>query len=65
MIRRELFRRTLGAIAGAVCAPFVGKAAESRYVIVCDVATGSYSDFVVYTYALTDDGVYRLYMRGR
>jgi hypothetical protein len=28
MIRRSFLTRTLGAIAGAVCAPFVGKAAE-------------------------------------
>ena len=27
MIRRQFIRRTLGVIAGAVCAPFVGKAA--------------------------------------
>ncbi len=26
MLRRAFFTRTLGAIAGAVCAPFVGKA---------------------------------------
>jgi hypothetical protein len=26
MIRRQFIRRTLGVIAGAVCAPFVGKA---------------------------------------
>jgi hypothetical protein len=29
MIRRQFIRRTLGVIAGAVCAPFVGMAAEA------------------------------------
>jgi hypothetical protein len=28
MLRRQFFRSTIGALVGAVCAPFVGKAAE-------------------------------------
>lgn len=57
MIRRQFIRRTLGAIAGAVCAGFVGKAGlTAEYVIGCDVATGEAAGQV--TYMMTRDGLW-------
>jgi hypothetical protein len=41
MIRRSFLTRTLGAIAGAVCAPFVGKAADP---VLCDPDYISFAD---------------------
>jgi hypothetical protein len=39
MIRRSFLTSTLGAIAGAVCAPLLPRPDASKYVIGCDVAT--------------------------
>jgi hypothetical protein len=49
MIRRSFLTRTLGAIAGAVCAPFVGKAGGEKYgtpgIQVVDIPDFQPSDF--------------------
>jgi hypothetical protein len=49
MLRRQFFTRTIGALVGAVCAPFVGKAGGEKYgapgIQVVDIPDFQPSDF--------------------
>jgi hypothetical protein len=49
MLRRQFFRSTIGAVVGAVCAPFVGKAGGEKYgtpgIQVVDIPDFQPSDF--------------------
>jgi hypothetical protein len=60
MLRRQFFTRTIGALVGAVCAPFAGKAAEP-ILIGSDVVPFTGPPLCVFY----KDGVYVTYDRGK